>query len=160
MQPATSQKPAKFLVCATDCESSRTALRLACKKAQRRGDKIDILTVIEPASFQPLFSVADKISNERREQAEVILQGLAKTAYEESGIYPTLHLREGNPGEQILAAVMEDSDINMIVLGVSPQSKSDGKLINWLSERSGDSLLVPLMLVPGNLTDQQIEALA
>lgn len=155
----TQEKPAKFLVCVAENEASGTALRLACQKAKRRGDRVDILSVIEPLDFQPLFGVGDKIGTERRDKAENLLQELANIAYEECGITTTLHLREGKLGEQIIAAVMEDSDVHMLVIGLMPDSPTGKKLIPWLSERMGDELLVPMMLVPGNLTDQQLEAL-
>lgn len=155
----STDKSGKFLVCVAENEASNTALRLACKKAKRRGDRVDILTVLEPADFQPLFGgVSDKIDIEQRDKAEQLLQDLARTAYDESGIYSTLHLREGKLGEQIIAAVMEDSDVHMLVIGLMPESPTGKRLVSWLSERMGDELLVPMMLVPSNLTDQQLEA--
>lgn len=153
------EKPGKFLVCVASNEASPMALRLACKKAWRRGDGVDILTVIEPMDFQPLFGTGDRISGERREKAEVLLQELAVIAHDECGITPTLHLREGKLGEQILAAVMEDNDVNMLVIGLMPGSATGTRLATWLAERMGDTLLVPVTIVPGNLTDQQLETL-
>lgn len=155
----TREKSGKFLVCVAENDASSVALRMACKKAHRRGDGVDILTVIEPMDFQPLFGVGEKINSEKREQAEALLQELAGIAQDECGLTPSLHLREGNLGEQIIAAVMEDNDVNMLVIGLMPDSPTGSKLVTWLSERMGDELLVPMTIVPGNLTDQQLEAL-
>lgn len=157
---AHPNKSGKFLVCVAENDASPMALRMACKRAKRRGDhQVDILTVVEPMDFQALFGVNDRISDDKREQAEKLLQDLASIANEETGITPTLHLREGKLGEQIIAAVMEDSDVTMLVIGLMPGSATGTKLVSWLSERIGDELLVPLMLVPGNLTDQQLDTL-
>lgn len=150
----------KLLVCVADNEASRTALRLACLKAKKRGDSIDILTVIEPADFQSLRAVSEQIARERRDQAEKLLAAMADIAQKEAAIMPSLVLREGKIGEEIIAATMEDSDISMLVIGVYPESPTAMKLITWLSHRLGDSLLVPVLMVPGHLTDQQLEALA
>lgn len=155
----TPHKPGKFLVCVAENEASSVALRIACKKALSRGDGVDILTVVQPMDFQPLFGIGERISDEKREQAEKLLQELASIAHEECGLTPTLHLREGKLGEQIIAAVMEDSDVNMLVIGLMPHSPTGSKLVTWLTERLGDDILVPLLIVPGNLTDQQLEAL-
>jgi hypothetical protein len=152
-------KPGKFLVCVAENEASPMALRMACKKAHNRGDGVDILTVVEPMDFQPLFGTGERISDEKREEAEALLQHLAGIAQDECGIIPTLHLREGNLGEQIIAAAMEDSDVNMVVIGLMPESPTGTKLVTWLAERIGDDILVPIMIIPGNLTDQQLEAL-
>ncbi|MCH2546028.1 MAG: universal stress protein [Alphaproteobacteria bacterium] len=151
--------PNKFLVCVAENAASPVALRMACKKARRRGDGVDILTVVQPMDFQPLFGVGERISDEKREQAEALLHELAGIAQDECNITPTLHLREGKLGEQIIAAVMEDSDVNMLIIGLMPDSPKGTKLVTWLSERMGDELLVPMTIVPGNLTDQQLDAL-
>ena len=149
----------KLLVCVAENDASPMALRMACKKALSNGNGVDILTVVEPMDFQPLFGVGERISDEKREQAETLLQELAGIANAECGITPTLLLREGKLGEQIIAAVMEDSDVNMLVIGLMPESPTGSKLVAWLAERMGDEILVPIMLVPVNLTDQQLEAL-
>lgn len=149
----------KLLVCVAGNESSPMAVRLACKKAGKHGMGVDILTVIEPMEFQPLFGRSDNFTDERRGNAEDLLQKLSDIA-QEYGITPTLHLREGKLGEQILSAVMEDSDVNMLVIGLSAGSTTGPRLVAWLAERMSDDLLVPLLLVPDNLTDQQLEVLA
>jgi nucleotide-binding universal stress UspA family protein len=156
---SSPNKSGKFLVCVAENDASPMALRMACKRAKRRGDRVDILTVVQPMDFQPLFGMGDRMSDDKREQSEKLLQQLAGIAHEECGITPTLHLREGKLGEQIIAAVMEDSDVTMLVIGLMPGSSTGTKLVGWLSERIGDELLVPMMLVPGNLTDQQLDTL-
>lgn len=155
----SSLRPGKFLVCVSRNESSRVALSFACKKAKKSKALVDILTVIEPADFQPLFGKIDRIVDDRRTEAEKLLAELAHQANEESGITPTLLVRQGKVGEEIIAAAMEDSDINMVIIGISPERNSYTKLVSWLAERMGDELLVPLILVPGNLTEQQVDAL-
>lgn len=146
----------KILVCVAGNASSPMAVRLACKQAGKQGMGIDILTVIQPMEFQPLFGLSDSFTDEQRNNAEALLQSLSNIA-QEYGITPTLHLREGKLGEQILSAVMEDSDINMLVIGLSSASTTGPRLVAWLAERVGDELLVPMLLVPDNLTNQQLE---
>ena len=70
-----------------------------------------------------------------------------------------LLLREGAIGEEILAGVAEDPEINMLVLGMAHHTTARGKLAAWLAGQLGNKLFVPLLMVPGNLTDQQLEAL-
>ncbi len=152
--------PAKFLVCVDRTEVSRVALRFACIKAKKRGGLVDVLHIIEPANSESFFSVADKMKEEMRQEAEELMQELCKEAYDISGIMPSILLKEGKIGEQILETAVEDYDANMLVLGVTPGGGKRGKLIAWLSTQMGEALLIPVMLVPGNLTDQQIEELS
>ena len=150
----------KFLVCVSGSDESKVALRFACVKAKKRGGMVDILHVIPPADFSSLFGLADKMREERRQEAENLMQRLANEAYNLTALTPSILLREGDLGEEILAAANEDYDATMLVLGVTPQSHNRGKLIAWLSQQLGDRLLIPMLLVPGNLTEQQMEELS
>lgn len=156
----TQIKPVKFLVCIDGSQESRVALRFACIKAKKRGGLVDVLHVTEPAEVQPLFSIADKVREERREEAEELLKQICNDAYESTGITVSLILREGKIGDAIIAAIQEDTDVNMLVLGVAASHAGHGKLMSWLAGQMGEKMLIPLMLVPGNLTDQQIEELS
>ena len=149
----------KYLVCIDGREESRTALRLACMKARARGSAVGMLHVITPADFQTLGAIADRMREERHREGEQLLQKLADEAATRYGIAPTMVLREGQTGDEILTAVLEDPDINMIVIGVAQASNTRGKLAAWLASQLGGKLLIPLMMVPGNLTDQQLESL-
>ena len=154
-------QPVKFLVCVDKSEHSRTALDFACAQAAKRGGLIDMLHVLEPADFKGLASIADKMREERREAAEKLLKELAEHIQEKYGITPSMIFREGKITEEILSAVEEDVDANMLVMGAAPDTKSKrGDLIGWLAAQLGDKLLIPMLLVPGNLTEQQIEKLS
>lgn len=157
--PDPALRPSKFLVCVDHREESRVALRLACLKARQRGGMVAILHVVQPADFQTLHAIADKMREERRQEAEALMQSLAAEALAVTGAPPSLILREGSTGDEILGAAMEDPDASMLVIGVAQQSNSRGKLVSWLAGQLANRLLIPLLLVPGNLTDQQIQSL-
>jgi nucleotide-binding universal stress UspA family protein len=153
--------PTKFLVCVSgsDNSASRVALRLACLRARKCGGLVDMLHVIEPLSADPLMGIGEKLREESRARAEALMQELCAEAHATAGITPSILLREGNVAEEIVKAAMEDCDAHMLVLGVTQGSARQGKLVAWLAAQMGESLLVPLLLVPGNLTDQQIDEL-
>lgn len=151
--------PTKFLVCADGSDASHVALRFACIKAKKRGGLVDILHVVQPADFQSLMGIADRMREEAIQKAEVLLAELSAEAKRLTEIQPNILLREGSIGEEILKAAIDDHGVNMIVLGVTPGA-TRGKLIAWIASQMGEQLLIPIMLVPGNLTDQQIEELS
>jgi nucleotide-binding universal stress UspA family protein len=152
-------KTGKYLVCVDHSDASRVAVRYACKKAMRKGERVELLHVITVEEAHGMFGVMDKMREEQRAEGEILLKSYAESAFQYAGLTPSAQLREGRAGEEILGAALEGSDINMLVLGVSAATARRG-LVNWLAERLGDRLLVPLMLVPGNLTDLQIEELS
>lgn len=154
------EKTAKYMVCVDRGESSRTALHFACKKAIKSGGSVEMLHIIPPADMQNIFGVMEKVRAEQRQEAEVMTRSLGESAFQYSGVTPSVKIRVGRPGEEIINAALEDTSVNMLVLGASPESAKHGSLIQWLAGKLGDRLLVPIMLVPGNLTDLQIDELS
>lgn len=157
-QPATS-RAAKYLVCVDHREESRVALRLACMKAKARNASIDLLHVINLGDFQTLGGVAERMREEQTAEAQGLLNSLAEDMRLTYGITPGIVLREGNIGDVILNVANEDALTIIIYLGIAQQSSSRGTLAAWLAGQLGSKLFIPLLMVPGNLTDQQLETL-
>ena len=155
----SSPKSSKFMVCIDQREESKIALRLACMKANARGSRVCMLHVIAPADFQTLGAIADRMREERKAEGMQLLSMLAEEAFSTYGIRPDTILREGSTGDEIIAAAFEDPDVNMIALGVAQQASGRGKLTAWLASQLGSKLYVPLLMVPGNLTDQQLQSI-
>ncbi len=154
-------KPARFLVCVDDTEHARVALKLACTKAKRLGGSISILHITDTSDMQNFLLAPSKIRNEKEGEGNAVLQKIAKEAFEYSGIHVTSILKSGVVGEKIVEAVEEDIDCSMLVVGAAPDAGGKTKrLIPWLTSQLGNKLLIPILIVPGNLTDQQIEALS
>ena len=149
----------KYLVCVDSRDESRVALRLACLKSNARGHRVCLLHVIPPADFQTLGNIADRMREERLQEGQQLLQTLAEEAFVTYGIRPDIVLREGSAGDEIIASTAEDPDIKMIAIGVAHHNSGRGKLTLWLASQLGSKLFVPLMMIPGNLNDQQLQTL-
>lgn len=157
--PETSARSnATFLVCVSDSPESEVAMHFACRRAKRRHAQVALLHVIEPSDFQGLISVSDVIRQEKEEAAQTFLSQMAGKA-SSSGVTPALVLKEGKLGEEIVKATLENGDVIAVVLGVNHDSRRAPKLISWLTGKLGVEFLVPLIVVPGNLTDEQIDNL-
>lgn len=154
-----TDSPFKFLVCVNDSPESRAAVRFACRRAQKIAGRVALLHVIDPPEFQHFMSVAEHMEQERRAEAEAFLQRLASEVHSVSGLTPELHIRQGSIGEEILALVREDPEIHALVVGAAPAAPRRGRLISWLASQLAGALEIPLLIVPGNLTDAQIERL-
>ncbi len=145
-----------YLVCVDDSAHSRVAVRFACLRAKNAEGNVTLLTAIEPAEFQHWMAVEDVMLEERREDAERVLQDLAAEVNEWAGVMPSLSVRDGHIGEEILTAVEEDPNINFLVVGAAPPPNKHGKLISWLAGNAAERLKIPLVIVPGNLTDDEL----
>jgi len=149
-------RPAKYLVCVDQREESHAALRLACMKARVRNGSVVMLHVVAPGDFQTLGAIAEKMREERQEEARALLQKLAAHAQEHYGVEPAAVLLEGVIGDEIVAAAMADADITMMVIGTAQSGSGRGSLASWLAAELGSKLFIPLLMVPGNLTDYQL----
>ena len=69
-------------------------------------------------------------------------------------------IREGNKADELEAAIAEDKDISILVLASSKSTDGPGPLVSSIASRSADALPIPVAIVPGFLSDDQIEFLA
>ncbi len=148
---------AKFLVCIDQRPQSRVAARYAAMRARNTGGRVALLHVIEPAEFQHWMAVGDVMEDERRVEAEMLIQSSAAEIHELVGSIPEVILREGELGEEILAQVEADPSIDRLVVGAAAPEDKRFSLITFLAGKLVGRLSIPLIVVPGNLTDAQIE---
>lgn len=148
----------KFLVVLDDSRECLNAMRFAAMRAAHTGGGVEILSVIPPDEFNHWIGVADIMRAETRERIEVHYDVFAKWMRDRQGVDPGLIIREGEPMTEILAQVNEDSDIGVLVLGASTGKNGPGPLVSALSKSAG-SLPIPVTIVPGDLTKEQLEAI-
>jgi hypothetical protein len=70
-----------------------------------------------------------------------------------------LHVREGNARDELLALLDEHPEISILVLGADTGPKGPGPLVTALAGKYSNRLRVPLTIVPGSLTDAQVDAI-
>ena len=149
----------KFLVVLDDSRECLNAMRFAALRAEHTGAGVSVLSVIPPDEFNHWIGVGDIMREEARERIVVHFEVFAKWMRDRHHLDPDLVIREGEPVDEILAQVRDDPQIGVLVLGASGDRKGPGPLITQLSRASG-SLPVPMTIVPGNLTKEQLEAIA
>ncbi len=148
-----------FLAVVDQSEELRVALRFASLRAKNTGGRVALLYVIEPADFQHWMAVEDLMHDERRQEAEEVLRTFSAQVQEWSGKTPVLYVREGKMREELLKLIDEDQGISILVLAAATGTAGPGPLVSSLAGKMSERLRVPLTVVPGNLTDEQIESL-
>jgi nucleotide-binding universal stress UspA family protein len=149
----------KFLVVVDNTPEFQTALRFASLRAARVGGGVAVLYIIPPADFQHWAAVELLMLEEARQEAELHLAQLAETVQALAGIMPEIVIREGKLQDQILDHIREDEDIHVLVLGAA-QGEGPGPLVSDFGGPLLRNLRVPLVIVPGGLTDAEIDRLA
>ncbi|HWL69725.1 MAG TPA: universal stress protein [Geminicoccus sp.] len=145
-----------FLVVADETEEMSNALRFAGRRAQHSGGRVALLAVVEPADLGNWLGVGQVIEDDQRRDAETLLHRMAEEAYRMTGKMPILHLREGDRREEVVKLLQEDKTISLLVLGTAKGS-SPGPIVTYLMSHLGSSIRIPVTLVPGDLTPEEID---
>lgn len=155
----SGHKP-KCLVIVDDTEECDRAVYYASRWAVRVGGGVVMLRVIETEDRnQQWLGVADIMRAEAEEQANAALDRASGRANGIAAITPERVIREGDPGKEILDVIDKDVDISMLVLAAAVGAEGPGPIITMLARTAGN-FPIPLTVVPGNLTDEDIDGLS
>jgi len=155
----SGHKP-KCLVIVDDTEECDRAVYYASRWAVRVGGGVVMLRVIETEDRnQQWLGVADIMRAEAEEQANAALDRASGRANGIAAITPERVVREGDPGKEILDVIDKDVDISMLVLAAAVGAEGPGPIITTLARTAGN-FPIPLTVVPGNLTDEDIDGLS
>lgn len=154
---AQARRDRVFLVVVDDSPERRVALRYAALRAKKSGGRVALLRVIEPAGQVEWAGVGAMLAEERRQEAENLLSGLAAEVNEITGGLPILLIREGVPRDELLALLEEDPRISILVLAAAAGGSGPGPLISALAGRYASKLAVPMTIVPGDMSDEELE---
>jgi nucleotide-binding universal stress UspA family protein len=148
-----------FLVVVDETEELHLALRFASRRAQRTGGRVALLQVMEPSNFSHWMAVEKVMEEEQRSEAEERLRMLSSKIMEWSGEMPILYIRPGDRRDELLKLLEEEPSISVLVLGSAIKPGGPGPLISALTGKFYDRLHIPLTIVPGSLTEEEVDAL-
>ena len=155
----SGHKP-KCLVIVDETAEWDRAVYYASRWAVRAGGGVVMLRVIETEDQnQQWLGVADIMRAEAEEAANEALDRAAGRANGIAAITPERVIREGDPTEQILDVIDKDADIAMLVLAANPGPEGPGPIITLMANLAG-SFPIPVTVVPGDLSDDDIDALS
>lgn len=153
--------PRKFLVIADDSQEFGAALRYAARRARSTGGRIALLKVLQPSTHDYFAGVREEIEAQLRQDGEALLQKLGAEAEERSGAKPEFLIEVGETREAIKKVATADPDIKILVLASAVGGRGPGPLVTALAK---DGLYagrqLPVTVVPGDLSDAEIEDLA
>lgn len=148
----------KFLVVVDGSPEGHAALRFAARRAHGTGGKVALLLVIEPESHEHWLGVGSLMKEEAQAEAEKILGENAALVEMLGGEKPATHIRHGPLSEEISRLIDEDKTISTLVLAAAVSSSGPGPLVSAIG--AGKSAVhIPVTIVPGDLSDDEIDAL-
>src|SRR5688572_22903099 len=153
----------KFLVVADETPEFETALRFACRRARSTGGHVALLRVIQPAVFEHWSGVREEIARQQRQDAGADLQASAEVRLRETGLPPEFLILPADSVRAGLKQVLsEDPDIKILVIAAAVGGRGPGPLVASIAKEGikWGTRKVPVTVVPGDLTDEEIADLA
>src|SRR5215813_14201626 len=145
-----------FLVVVDETEELQIAVHYAARRAAHTGGRVALLYVIEPSELQHWIAIENLAREERREEAEQLLQRLCEEILPIAGSMPIVYIREGPRRDELLALISEEPSISILVLAAGTGPEGPGPLISSLIGKSLTKFRVPVTIVPGGLSEDQL----
>lgn len=148
-----------YLVVVDDSNESRLAQRFAARRASRTGGNVHLAIVTEQQQFVAWGGVQATMETEAREQAEAVATAAADALHYEFGISPKVSVRQGEAAAVVRDLLMEEAEIAALVLGAA-ENGPPGPLVAHFTGPDCGLLPVPLMVIPGSLSLEDVDRLS
>ena len=145
-----------YLVVIDETPESEIALRFAARRAVKTGGGVEILALMPPAEFVAFGGVQATIEEEARIHAEALVAGAAGTLLEESGLRPSITVRQGEGPKVIREVIADNPSIAALVLAAAA-SGVPGPLVSYFAGADAGVLPIPLLISPGSLDREAID---
>ena len=147
----------KFLVVIDETPECERALTFAAYRVKRTGGTVVLMSVIQKPEFIGL-GVEDVLRAEAVEEAERNLDVRLARIRDIGEVRSESVIREGSAAEEIEHVIDQDRDIAILVLAASTSGEGPGPLVTHFANRA-NALPIPLTIVPGRMSDEEIIAI-
>ncbi len=147
-----------YLVVIDETEEAEKALLYAARHAANSDGRVEILAIIPKEDFVAWGSVQATIADEAREHAEDLVKRAVGTLDEESGLRPTIKVKQGDPVALVRETIAENDQIAALVLGAAATG-APGPLITHFAGSDAGGLPCPVFIVPGALSREDLDRL-
>ncbi len=150
----------KFLVIIDDSPECDRAVYYASRRAQNTSGKLLMLYVLAPGDFQHWLGVENIMRAEAQDEARRVLGEFAEKARKWAEVEPEMVIREGNRSDEVLKLIEEDADVSILVLAAGMGKEGPGPLITSIATKAAATFPIPITIVPGSLSDEEIQAVS
>ena len=151
-----------YLVVIDQTGESAKALRYAARRASRTGGAVTIATFLPPREFVQWGGVQATLDEEARAKAQALVSRAAGTTVSELGVHTAVDVRDGEPIAGVMAMLRErteDATVAALVLAAAADG-APGPLVQHFAGQDTGRLPCPVMIIPGALSDEEIDRLS
>jgi hypothetical protein len=154
-------EPFACLVIADESPEFPAALTYAGIVAKSAGWRLVMLRVVEPSYPAPWATITEEIRRQAHDAAESLTQRFAAEIWAECGVTAEPVLREGDVKPEVRKLLEQDPSIKLVVIAAAHGPGGPGPLVAQLGRQGlGGARAVPVLVVPGALSKDEIRALA
>lgn len=148
-----------YLVILDETDEAHAALRFASRRAAKTGGALHLLALVPRQEFVAFGGVQATIEEEARDRAEVLANTAASGIVSEEGLSPVIAVREGDAPRVVREYLAEHPEVSALVLGAAAEG-SPGPLVSHFAAHDAGKLPCPLMIVPGSMSEEDIDRLS
>jgi hypothetical protein len=130
------------MVVVDDTPECARAVHFAARRASRTGASMVMLAVVDPPDNFEWIGVGEAMIAEAQEEAEKRLEEAAKEARAAAGLDPEQVIRVGEKSAS------------------GTGKEGPGPLVSSIAGKAASTFPIPIVIVPGSLSDDEIDALA
>ena len=154
---AQTEYKRKFLVVIDETPECERALTFAAYRVKRTGGTVVLMSVVQKPEFIGL-GVEAVLRAEAVEEAERNLDARMARIRDIGEVRAESVIREGEAAAEIERVIDRDRDIAILVLAAATSGEGPGPLVSHFASRA-NALPIPLTIVPGRMTDEEIIAI-
>jgi nucleotide-binding universal stress UspA family protein len=148
-----------YLVIVDETDEALVALQFASRRAAKTGGALHLLALVPPQEFSAFAGVQATIEDEARARAETMVTAAAGNLLSESGKMPAISVKVGE-GEKVVREYLgEHPEVSALVLGAAKDA-GPGPLVSHFTGAAAGTLACPVFVVPGSLSQEDIERLS
>lgn len=148
-----------YLVIMDETEEATVALRFALRRAAKTGGALHLLAIVPPQPFHAFGGIQATIQEEALGRAEVLVTSAAGNILSEGGAMPVISVRSGDGIKVVREYLTEHPEVAALVLGAAKVG-APGPLVSDFSGTGAGQLPCPVYIVPGSLSDEDIDRLS
>jgi hypothetical protein len=148
-----------YLVIVDDTPEFQIALRYAARCAESRRGHVALLHVFDVEDFQDWGNIEKRLLDELRIEAEARTRKAAAEVFELTQKLSAIYITEGHKVNKIIEIISHDDSLVCLVLGGGVTCGNAGPLISHFTGKALGKLRVPVIVVPGNLDLNRIDAI-
>lgn len=149
----------KFLVIIDETPECEQALLYAARRAERTNASVVALVVAAPSEFQHWLGVEEKMRAEAEEEANALLDRALTKLSQYTANEPERRIIIADRTDGIRQVIAEDPSIAVLVLAAAGGPDGPGPLVSAIAGNQAGRYPIPITLVPGGLTLEEIDAI-